>query len=447
MGPESSINHPSLPAETFGHVLYGTLGFLALAGLPLALAAAWLRPAWRRSLAERLAIGLPRSLPEGRCVWLHAASVGEVLALSALIDRLHCTRPDLRLVLSTQTSTGRQVAREHLSALSGVFYFPLDLPGFPGRVLDRLRPVLVLVAETEIWPGLLFAAARRSVPTAIVSGRVSPKAFAWYRRARALFAPALGTVSRLCVQSGEDARRFLALGAQPDRVIVTGSLKSGASPRSHSRPPWLAAIGAGERPIVVAGSTHAGEEVAVLKAFAAARKEVPEALLVLAPRHPRRFGEVASLVGESGLSYVLRSDLVEREKEAAGVPSGPAVVLLDTIGELAGCYRSATVAFVGGSLVDIGGHNLFEPALSRCPVLFGPHTQNGEEAARQLLEAKGAERVADEEELALWFARLLADPEGAKAMGERAFAAVAASAAEPVRLTLEAISVFLEGRP
>jgi len=336
------------------------------------------------------------------------------------------------------------VARERLSALSGVFYFPLDLPGFPGRVLDRLRPILILVAETEIWPGLLFAAARRGVPTAIVSGRVSPKAFVWYRRARALFAPALGTVSRLCVQSGEDARRFLALGARPDRVIVTGSLKSGASPSCDSRPPWLAAIGGGERPIFVAGSTHAGEEEAVLRAFAAARREVPHALLVLAPRHPRRFGEVASLVGGSGLSCVLRSDLARREKEAKGAPGEPAVILLDTIGELAGCYRSATVAFVGGSLVDIGGHNLFEPALSRCPVLFGPHTQNSEDAARRLIEAKGAERVTDEGELTLWLARLLADPQGAKAMGERAFEAVAAAAAEPVRLTLEAISVLLQ---
>ncbi len=441
------MNHPALPPKPFPRVLYGALGFLALAGLPLALAVAGLRPAWRRGLAQRLALGLPPSLPQGRCVWLHAASVGEVLALCALTDRLHRARPDLRLVLSTQTSTGRQVARERLSALSGVFYFPLDLPGFPGRVLDRLRPVLVLVAETEIWPGLLFAAARRGIPTAIVSGRLSPKAFIWYRRARTLFAPALATVSRLCVQSGEDAGRFVALGAKPDRVIITGSLKSGALPSSDSRPCWLAAIGAGERPIFVAGSTHAGEEEAVLRAFAAARREVPRALLVLAPRHPRRFGEVASLVEGSGLSYVLRSDLVEREGEARGAAGEPAVILLDTIGELAGCYRKATVAFVGGSLVDIGGHNLFEPALSRCPVLFGPHTQNSEEAARRLIEAKGAERVADEGALALWLARLLGDPEGAKAMGERAFAAVAAAAAEPVRLTLEAISVFLEDRP
>ncbi len=433
-----------LPRERLARALYSTLGTCVAATFPLLLPLICVNGRWRKGMLSRLTLRLPSVPPGAQVVWLHAASVGEVLALVPLVELLKRKYPHIHLALSSQTSSALGLSLQRLPQLDARFYFPLDLPGLAARVLDRLRPCLVVFTETELWPGLLFAAADRGIPAVMVSGRLSPSALRWYRRGGWVFGPSLGLVMLLCVQSREDGARLVELGADPDKVIVTGSLKTVPAPSEQPR--WVRRLAArGSCSVFVAGSTHKGEEEQLLAAFSRVRRVAPHALLVLAPRHPQRFEEVGKLVEQSGLPLVRRSQLREGQ-DKAWTGEDPAVVLLDTIGELASCYRGAAAAFVGGSLVPVGGHNLFEPALSRCPVLFGPHTGNTEEAARLLVSAGGGVRIAGEDDLVSWLGKLLSDRAASTTMGDRAFRALA-HRADPLRLTAAAISPLLDGMP
>ena len=347
--------------------------------------------------------------PEGRpSIWIHAVSVGEVQAARTLIAGLRDRYPGHRLWLSTTTRTGRAVAAG-IEAVDGLFYFPLDLPPAVDRVLDRVRPALFVAVDTELWPNLLRGCARRGVRTVLVNGRISDRSYPRYRLVRRWFRRVLADMDRCCAQSDESARRLVDLGAPADRVVVTGNLKFDALPAPRPAPPpgdgdLLRSLGvAADRPVLVAASTHPGEEGPVLDAFRRLRTRAPGLVLVLAPRHPERGGEAAALAARRGLAAVRRS------RPPADGAGGADVVVLDTVGELAALFRAATVVFVGGSLVPAGGHNVIEPASWGRPVVFGPHMENFAEIAELFLANRAARQVASAGELAPVLAELLAE--------------------------------------
>jgi 3-deoxy-D-manno-octulosonic-acid transferase len=348
-------------------------------------------------------------------IWLHCASVGETRSAAPLVARLRERLPEQPLLVSTTTTTGRAVAEHDLGA-DVAMLLPLDALRIVDRVLRRVRPRIVILIETELWPGLLRAAAAIGAPVAMVSGRLSARAYARYRWAGPLFPAALAHVAAFGMQSADDAERIVALGAPPERVRVTGSLK--ASPQAAPTAPPL--DGLTGRRVLVAASTQPGEEEFVLQAFAALRRMYPDALLILAPRRPERFDAVAQLVTATGWPARRRSQL------DGDVPADVQVLVLDTLGELARFLPAAWAVFVGGSIAPIGGHNVLEPAAYGRPVVFGPHTENVAAAATALCAAGGGHVVHTPGELAEHWDRLLADRATADAAGARAHTAFAA---------------------
>jgi 3-deoxy-D-manno-octulosonic-acid transferase len=395
---------------------------------------------WRRIRREHaltnpraLRLGrIPETPPGERMLWLHCASVGEVLAARPLIEALFEHYPGHRLTLTTMTATGAERAQA-LSEARGdkrlVHRFvPLDFPAAAARFVTRLRPELALFFETELWPNLLHACRRRGVPVAVVNGRLSPRAFRGYLRLRPLMRETLACVDWLAAKSPADAERFERLGMAPGRTAVVGSLKfdivadggdQEVSKRLRTR--------LGERPVWIAGSTHEGEEAALLAAHARLRKTYREALLVLVPRHPQRFAAVAALCEQAGMRVARRS--LDEWPDAA-----TAVYLGDTMGDLLALYGAGDLAFVGGSLVPIGGHNLLEPAALALPLLSGPHNFNAEDIAVLLEEAGGLELVRDAADLGTRVAALLADPALRQSRGARARQVVSESGGALERL-------------
>ena len=395
---------------------------LALYGLLTRVGEVVAAPALRsrrlRAHHERLGIYPPELLVRVRnrpVLWLHNASVGELLAARPLLGRFRESLEGWRIVLTTTSLAGRDLARK-LPESDGAVLLPLDSPRCVARALDSLSPSLFVFTETEIWPGLLRALERRRVPAVLVSGRVSPRAYRRYRWIRPLLRPVLGAVAAFGMQSDAEAERIRSLGAPPARVQVTGSLKSDAP-----APAAAFEIGSGGA-LWIAASTHAGEEEACARAFLELRARYAHLRLLLAPRHLDRLGEVEALLRGLGVAFVRRTALGER-----GWWGEPPVLLLDTLGELAGLYPAATVAFVGGTLVPIGGHTLLEPARAAVPVVYGPHLDNVAEVARALEAAGGAVRVNDAAELTTRLAALFADPQTARAIGRAARSALGAS--------------------
>jgi 3-deoxy-D-manno-octulosonic-acid transferase len=382
-----------------------------------------------RSLPQRLGY-LPVSfnLDGDESIWIHAVSVGEVLTARALLPQLRERYPRLRVFLSTTTMTGQQIARNNLQYVDEVFYFPLDLGFIVNRTLRLVKPRLFIMMETEIWPNLLRACRRTGVRTMLVNGRISSRAYPRYRLARPFFRDVLDNIDRFCMQSEEAARRIVDIGADRDRVIVTGSLKFdsleipgvGAADRGRNRVLRYFRIGH-DRPVVVAASTLKGEEDPVLEAFQRIRATMPNALLIIAPRKPERFDDVERLARRAGWNVARRSELP--------VDSEPRhdVVILDTIGELAQLYQIATVVFVGGSVVDAGGHNILEPAVFGKPIVFGPHMQNFAEIAQAFLDNGAAVQVRSPRELEPALRELLADPVRRASLGAAARALVEAN--------------------
>ncbi len=361
-------------------------------------------------------------------IWIHAVSVGEALTVRALIADLKARYPRHRLFLSTTTMAGQQVAKRNLHQLDAVFYFPFDWAFIVRRTLTIVNPSLFVMVETEIWPNVLRLCRARGVRTLLVNGRISPRSYPRYRLVRPLFRRVLADVDRFCMQSEESARRLIDLGAAPQRVTVTGSLKFDSlevpAPLVHgkARERVLRFFRvAPSRPVLVAGSTMRGEEAAVLRAFARLKRSAPGALLVLAPRHPERFSEVLELAGASGLATVRRSDLpIDAEPRAD-------IVVLDTIGELAQLYQLATVAVVGGSLADHGGHNILEPAVFGKPVVFGPYMQNFKEIAEAFVSNGAGVQVQSEWEFEETLLTLFSDPVRQARLGAAARALVEAN--------------------
>jgi 3-deoxy-D-manno-octulosonic-acid transferase len=376
------------------------------------------RSYWR-NFSERFGLGA-RLPPQG--VWLHAVSVGEVQACAPLISALHRRHPGLPLTVTTFTPTGAARARALFGNVAQVRYVPYDLPGAVRRFFERVQPRLAIVFETELWPNLYRECGRRRVPLVLASARLSARSVSRYRFLGALFRDTLSQTAVVGAQASRDAERFRSLGANPASTHITGNLKF-----DFELPPDIAARGgrlrelyARARPLWVAGSTHGGgEEQAVLEAHRRVRAAHPGSLLVLAPRHPTRFAEVAQALGQSGLRYLRRSQAADGSAAAACE-----VLLLDSLGELLDFYAAADVAFVGGSLVPVGGHNLLEPAALGVPILTGPNTFNSEEIARLLLARGAAEVVHDAAELAARLGQLLAEPERRTRMGEQGRASV-----------------------
>jgi len=417
-----AVDRPFLPGSP-GHLLYN---FLLGTGLVVC-APAWIP--WvllsrkrRANLPDRLGLrGVPRQASiDGRpTVWVHAVSVGETLASVPLLRRLRRRVADARLLVSSVTLTGRDTAAKSLSGVvDDGFFFPFDLPGLCGRFLDRVRPDVVVIVETEIWPNFIAACASRGIPVVIVNGRLSERSFGGYMRFRWFFAPILRTLRTISAQTSEDAERFVVLGAPPGIVTVGGNLKFDVSPPESGASTLssllLAEKGAGAA-WIVAGSTHDGEETQLLRAFLSARERNPSIRLLLAPRHPERFDAVEAMLHREGVSMVRRTAIPEGARDLPGT-----VLLLDTVGELSGAYEAADLAFVGGSLVPKGGHNVLEPSWHGVPTIVGPHMENFREIADAFLSGGALIRVAGEEELADRLVRFAADPGLFRETGRRA---------------------------
>ena len=376
-------------------------------------------------------------------IWIHAVSVGEVLTARALLPELRERYPSLRLFMSTTTMTGQRLARENLQGLDGVFYFPFDLNFIVNRTLRLVKPKLFIMMETEIWPNLLRACHRYDVKTILVNGRISSRSYPRYRAIRPLFCKVLAHVDRFCMQGNESSRRLIELGADPGRVTVTGTLKfdsletPAARPGLQTKDRVLRYFRISElRHVVVAASTLRGEEEPVLRAFAKIKLDTADALLIIAPRHPERFDEVVRMVDSAGFSAARRTDLpIDSEPRVD-------VVVLDTIGELARLYQIATVVFVGGSLVDVGGHNILEPAIFGKPIVFGPWMQNFKEVAETFLAANGACQVQSGDELEETLQALLNDPVRRAGLGATARALVESNRGAKER-SLEVIQELL----
>jgi 3-deoxy-D-manno-octulosonic-acid transferase len=381
------------------------------------------------SLPQRLGY-LPVSfnLDGDESIWVHAVSVGEVLTARALLPELRERYPRLRIFLSTTTMTGQQIARSNLQHIDAVFYFPFDLGFIVKRTLRLVNPRLFIMIETEIWPNLLRACHRAGVKTVLVNGRISSRSYPRYRLVRPFFRRVLRHIDRFCMQSEESARRIVDIGAPRDRITVTGSLKfdslevPGAVPPDRGPNRVLRYFRMSpDRPVVIAASTLKGEEEPILEAFQRIRATMTNALLVIAPRKPERFADAERLARRAGWNVARRSEL--------RVDSEPRhdVVILDTIGELAQLYQIATAVFVGGSLVDAGGHNILEPAVFGKPIVFGPHMQNFAEIAQTFLDNGASIQVRSGRELETALLGLLSDPVRRASLGAAARALVAAN--------------------
>ncbi|MGD0631444.1 MAG: 3-deoxy-D-manno-octulosonic acid transferase [Terracidiphilus sp.] len=374
---------------------------------------------YREGLSERL--GRVRGLvgQAGRpLIWVHAVSVGEVLAVSRLVKTLDVVFPECFVAISTTTRTGQALARERFGA-DRVFYCPLDFPWAVRAYLKALQPRLLVLAETEFWPNLLSGCFRRRIPVVVVNARVSDRSWPRYRRLRWLWRPFLSRLSRVLAQSETDAERLKAIGCDPERVSVAGNLKFDVRVAAEAEATRILKAMRQDLRLVVAGSTLGDEEAALLDAWPRLLEVVPKLALVLAPRRPERFEGVAGLVEKSGNRWTRRSEWRGQDAEVIEPLKPGQVVLLDTIGELASVYSLATIAFVGGSLVAAGGHNPLEPAQFAVPIVMGPHYANFR-AITDDLRARDAIRITAKEGLASALIELLEDRAAAEAMGERA---------------------------
>ncbi len=393
--------------------LYTLLLHLALPLIVLRLALrARKAPAYARRVRERFSFGLPAMRPGG--IWVHAVSVGESIAAAPMIRALQAHYPDLPITVTCMTPTGS----ERIQALFGDSvqhcYLPYDLPWAASRFLQRVQPRLAVVMETELWPNHIHQCAKRGIPIALANARLSQRSARGYARLRKLTAPMLAELSLIAVQTQAEAERFLDLGARPNCVEVTGSIKfdlkiDAELPRraSELRHQWQAE----RRPLWIAASTHAGEDEIILAAHRQLLLARPDALLILVPRHPERFNAVHELCLNQGLT-------TRRRSSGEAVQAGDQVLLGDTMGELLFLYALADVAFVGGSLVANGGHNLLEPAALDKPVLSGPHLFNFLEIAAQLREAGALGEVQDATDLADEVEALWREPDRAERMRE-----------------------------
>jgi 3-deoxy-D-manno-octulosonic-acid transferase len=401
---------------------------LFILGLPVLILYSVLSAKRRPVVLRRLGVVLPqparrRSPHSSNPIWIHALSVGEVMATVPLITALQSRYGKRPIVLSASTLAGHGIALEKLGHLvDAVFLFPYDLPFSVKRIVARIRPAMVIMLETDIWPNFLFEMQRRGVPVALANAKLSLRSLAGYRRIGAFSRPVFACFSALCCQSREDAARFSRLGISETILSVTGNLKFDQSetPLSESDVTALReTLGIERRHLVwVAGSTHEGEEALIQQAFSAIRRETPHLILVIAPRNPERAAAVCRIFSAARLEVVTLSAMTQRVP-----PASVDVVVVDALGILSRLYALADVTLIGGSLIQIkgiGGHNPLEPAAFAKPILFGHHMHNFREIARMLIEADGAIGVADACALQAAVAYLVKDRHRGRQMGQNA---------------------------
>ena len=426
------------------YLLYNTLLLLVS---PVILCVLLAKQRCRRGLPQRLGLLAEQPREQGlatACIWIHAVSLGEVVAVAPLVRELRRRYPLARLVVSTVTETGREAEEQRLEGLAEHRYAPLDFPWVVNRAIAHLRPSLYVFVETELWPNLLRSLRRRNIPSVLVNGRLSTGSFERQRLPviRDFYRTMLNMISCCLMQSERDAQRMIELGADPSRVRCTGNIKFD-QPVPHATAGGTVvskqALGLSERErLVVAGSTHPGEEDMIVDAYQSLCEDFPDLRLVLAPRHIERAAQVEQMVRGKGL-VVSRRSTGSAESMSA---SGPRVVVLDTRGELALLYRDAAVTFVGGTLVPVGGHNLLEPAVWGKPVLFGPHTDHCAEVAALLLNARGGRVVEGAQGLAQSLRELLDNSDALTQMGQAAQQVVADNQGALQR-SAEIIATFL----
>jgi 3-deoxy-D-manno-octulosonic-acid transferase len=421
------------------YVIYSLLTMAGMALLsPYFLVRGLSNGKYLRHILQRLGWRFPLELRSGnsndrrgQTIWIHAVSVGEVLAAVPLARQLKERYPQRRLVVSTTTTTGQRLARERMQFADAIFYFPLDWKGPVRRALKTVQPAIVIIVETEIWPNFLRECRRAGVPAIFVNGRLSERSYRGYSRAvscsggvlQGFLKRILNDATLFLMQSELDAARLLELGADTKRVVVAGNLKYDLDdPQASPLSIWLAEEIARKhhRPVLVAGSVMANEEILILRAFADVRRQFSNAMLILAPRKPDRFEATAQIVAESKQKLVRRSNLTLNGADNTALAEPGSVLLLDSLGELASTYYLADAVFVGGSLVPNGGHNILEPAaFSKVPI-YGPSMDNFKEMAAKFLEADAAIQVRSSEDLGNAWIGLLKDENRSARMGAAA---------------------------
>lgn len=342
-------------------------------------------------------------------IWAHCASVGEVLAAEPLLKQLQLRHPDKQLVVTTMTATGAMQVRQRFPEARH-YLLPLDLPWNTTRFIRTLKPLVGIIFETELWPNLIHSCKQAGIPLMLANGRLSAKAFNSYKKIRPLIAEALESINLLAAKAPMDAERFIELGLPPSRLQVTGSIKYDLQPPEELQQ-QAASLRASwnRRQVWIAASTHEGEDLPLLQAHQQLLKEYPDALLLLVPRHPQRFDQVAELIQQQSLK-------VARRSQQQTVTAETQVYLCDTLGEMLLFYAAADLAFVAGSLQPIGGHNLLEPAALNIPIITGPHLDNFAEIAELLREAGGMKEIQQAAELAPLLITLLQDPSARETM-------------------------------
>lgn len=398
-------------------LLYNSLLILAT---PIILCILLAKKRCRRGLRDRFGLRIrPVLEPSGErrpLIWIHAVSLGEVVAVTPLVKALHRSHPDHRIIVSTVTETGREAVEQRLAGVAEHRYAPLDVPWAVSRAIAQWQPVLYVFVETELWPNLLWTLRDRQVPTVLVNGRLSSRSFSRQHIVglTSFYRSVLRSLTLCLMQSERDVERIVALGADADRVRRTGNIKFDQPMPEAVDESLRAELGVCEgESLILAGSTHAGEEESLVAAYRQIVGTHPNAVLMLAPRHIERVADVVMMIQASGLT-------AQRKSQLNRAVAGPRVIILDTRGELARAYCEAAVTFVGGTLVPVGGHNLLEPAVWGKPVLFGPYTDHCAEIAAMLIEAGGGVRVSNADDLARQMSLWLTDETARRRTGEAA---------------------------
>ncbi len=398
--------------------------FFLILSVPYFLLRSLVQERFRKQTAERM--GCFKNPSVKRPIWVHAASVGEVFCSVPLLKKIKKEFPDCEIVLTTMTSTGKNASQTYLPEVSQVLFFPMDHPLIIQRAIRRIEPSLLLIAETELWPNLLRICGKKNIPIILFNGRISSKSFRRYLFLRFFFKECLKYISLFLMQTEEDRIRMIEIGAVSERTRVVGNLKFDQTSPSFTQEAaaeMAKSLGLqGKESILIAGSTHSGEEEILIRLFKDLRKIDPRLILILAPRHLERLEEVERVLRKESISWKRRTSLsVNQDRLSEELKESPEVILLDTIGELLRLYSLGTLVFIGGSLVPVGGHNPLEPLLFKKCVLFGPYMFNFLEISHHLIEAGGAIQVEGREDLFYHLKLLLPDEKVRKEVGEKGY--------------------------
>jgi len=403
------------------HLYNILLTLLLILVSPYLLVRSLIQKRFRKGLSQRM--GFFQNLPFDRPIWIHAASVGEVLCSIPLLKKIKNEFPGLKIVLTTMTSTGNETAKTRLPEADEILFVPIDHPLIIRRTIEKVRPGLLLIAETELWPNLLRSCGRKDIPVVLFNGRISQKSFQRYLLLKFFFKQCLKYVSLFLMQTEEDRRRIIEIGGESQKTRTVGNLKFDQTFPSFTREAMgemAKAIGfRGKEKVFIAGSTHSGEEEVLIVLYKELKKMHPHLVLILAPRHLERLEEVERILKKESLSWLRKTSL--SASAGRSDQERPEVILLDTMGELMSIYSLGTLVFVGGSLVPVGGHNPLEPLFFKKCVLLGPYMFNFQDISSRLIEAGGAVQVSGKEELSLQLKRLLFNDGAREEVGEKGY--------------------------